>query len=246
MPVLELEERAQPLAHDGVVVDDEHADRLSQRRPPAGRVVPAPGVERISSVPPSRCARSSIEVRPSRRERMPGVAGLEADAVVLDLEHEPPSAGVQPDRDVRRRPRGGARSASASWAIRSTSPSRAGSAGSSSSISSVDLALLEAAEHLDVLAQRAAEPVALEIGRPQLEDERAQLVERLLRERLQLRDLLARRAPGRARAACSAASALSTSAEQLLADGVVQVEREPVPLGHDRELAALARTGARS
>ena len=27
-PVLELEERAQPLAHDRVVVDDEHADRI--------------------------------------------------------------------------------------------------------------------------------------------------------------------------------------------------------------------------
>ena len=74
-------------------------------------------------------------------------------------------------------------------------------AGSSSSSVELDLALLEPPQHLDVLAQRAAEPVALEVGRAQLEDQRAQLLERLLRERPQLRDLARAPPPGRARAA---------------------------------------------
>ena len=98
---------------------------------------------------------------------------------------------------------------------------------------------MQPAQHLDVLAQRADEAVALEVRRAQLEDQRAQLLQRLPRQRLQLGDLLARPRPGRARAAVAAASAVEHEAEQLLADGVVEVEREPVALGHDRELAAL-------
>ena len=58
--------------------------------------VPAPGAERISIVPPSSCARSSIEVRPRCRERSSARAGIEADAVVGDLH----LAGAEPDADV--------------------------------------------------------------------------------------------------------------------------------------------------
>ena len=90
-----------------------------------------------------------------------------------------------------------------------------------------------------MLAQRAAEPVALEVGRPQLEDQRAELVERL-----------AGRAPSASRAAPAAPSGSTPDerrrglggqdeAEELLAYGVVELEREPVSLREDRQLAAL-------
>ena len=47
-------------------------------------------------------------------------------------------------------------------------------------------------QHLDVLAERAAEAVAVEVGRPQLDDQRAKLVERLARELAEALDLLSR------------------------------------------------------
>ena len=106
------------------------------------------------------------------------------------------------------------------------------------STSSISL-LPEPAQQLDVLAQRPAEPVLLEVGRPQLEDERAELLERLLRQDLQLARPDRAPRPGRARAPSPAASALEHEAEQLLADGVVEVEREAVSLGDDRELPRL-------
>ena len=56
-------------------------------------------------------------------------------------------------------------------------------------------------EHLELLAQRALEAVALELGRAQTEDQRAQLVERLARERAQPLELGA----GRGRVASRAA-----------------------------------------
>ena len=129
--------------------------------------------------------------------------------------------------------------------MRSTSRSRAVVGPVGSDTVELDLLVAEPAQHLDVLAQRAGEAVALEVGRPQLEDERAQLVERLPRQRLQPADPLARRR----RVAVEQRRrrlGLEHEAEQLLADGVVELEREPVALGDDRELARLARTGARS
>ena len=96
---------------------------------------------------------------------------------------------------------------------------------------------MHAGEHLDLLAQRALEPVALELGRPQPEDQRAQLVERLARELAQPLDLGARGLGvavelGRRRLGGQ------HQAEQLLADDVVELEREPVALGDDRQLPA--------
>src|SRR3954470_10295929 len=70
--VLEGQEGAQALADDGVVVGDEHADH---RGTSSTTVVPAPGRESMLSVPPRAQARSSIEVRPRRRERRPGSSG---------------------------------------------------------------------------------------------------------------------------------------------------------------------------
>src|SRR3954452_3525436 len=87
----------------------------------------------------------------------------------------------------------------------------------------LDLTLLEPAQQLDVLGQRAAEAVALEVGRAQLEDERTQFVACLLRERLELRDLLARRGgiTFEQHLRCLGAE---HEAEELLTHGVVEVE----------------------
>ena len=51
--------------------------------------MPAPGVERISSVPPSALGALLHRGQPEPARADPGVVGLEAAAVVLDLEHEP-------------------------------------------------------------------------------------------------------------------------------------------------------------
>ena len=56
---------------------------------------------------------------------------------------------------------------------------RADQPSTSSSIATAWIAL----EHLELLAQGSLEPVTLELGRAQAEDQRAQLVERLARER---------------------------------------------------------------
>ena len=102
----------------------------------------------------------------------------------------------------------------------------------------LDLEPFEAAHQPDVLAQRPGEPVEREVERPELEHERAQLLERVLRQGLQPLDLVARRGriaveqrPGRLGA--------EDEAEQLLAHRVVELEREAVALGDDGELARL-------
>ena len=71
--VLEVEERAQALAHDRVVVGEQDADHARHLQPD-GRA----GAERRGrpcSVPPSSVARSSIDVSPSRWPRTSGPAG---------------------------------------------------------------------------------------------------------------------------------------------------------------------------
>ena len=105
-------------------------------------------------------------------------------------------------------------------------------------------ASLDTAQHLDVLPQGGREPVSLELGRAQLEDEVAQLLERLLRQLPQAVDLNAGRVfvdteqrVGRLRR--------QREREQLLADHVVQLEGEAVALVEDRELAASSRRDER-
>ena len=235
--VLELEERAQPLADDGMVVDHEHADRLSQGRPPGGRSCPRRANELIASRPPSFCARSSIDVSPSRRARNPGAVEVEADAVVSDLEHQDVSVAPQAHRDVVGV---GVPQCVLQRLLRDAKHlAVAGGVGGQVVVDlNRDLALLQAAAHFHVLAQRAREAVALEIGRPQLEHERAQLFQRLLCAGLEPGHLLARRR----RVALEQRRGglrVQHEAEQLLTDGVVQIEREPVALGDHRKLAAL-------
>ena len=106
---------------------------------------------------------------------------------------------------------------------------------------------MNAREHRDLLAQRARETVLVQVGRTQAEDQRAQLGERLARELAHPFELSAggiyvavEQRRGRVGA--------EVEAEQLLADDVVQLQREPVALGQDRQLPAAlvqARVGDR-
>ena len=169
--------------------------------------MPAPGREAISSRPPSRRARSSIEVSPRRRPRTPGRHGVEAGAVVGDLEHEGPVALREPHRDVL-----GVRVAQGVVERLLGDAQHVGVAvagGGPALQRERDLDAVQPAQHLDVLAQDAREPVAREVGRPQLADQPAQLLERLAGER-PTRATCARAAAGSRASSVSAASALST------------------------------------
>src|SRR3954454_12324043 len=96
---------------------------------------------------------------------------------------------------------------------------------------------LQTPQHLHVLAQRATKTVAFEVRWPELEDQRSQLVERLLSQQLELLHLLA---GGVLVAVEQLPSGLGGQhqAEQPLAHGVVQLERQPVALRQRGQLAA--------
>src|SRR5690606_14136837 len=74
-----LEQGADPLAHDRVIVHQQHAQRrVVHARGPRGTVawtsVPVPGTELTSRAPPSAASRSLIEASPRPRpRRAPGV-----------------------------------------------------------------------------------------------------------------------------------------------------------------------------
>jgi hypothetical protein len=89
----------------------------------------------------------------------------------------------------------------------------------------LDIHVVEATEDVDVLSERTAEAVAIEVGRAQLEDQRAQLVERLAGELLEARHLRPR-------------GVLVLVEEELLTDNVVELEREAVSLRERGQLAA--------
>ena len=69
---------------------------------------------------------------------------------------------------------------------------------------------MDSAQHLDLLAERPFEPVALELGGPQPEDQRPQLVERLARELAAAARAGARAAAGSRSSWVAAASAVRT------------------------------------
>ena len=120
--VLELEVGPQPLAHDGVIVGDQHPDHdagTSRRT-----VVPAPGADSIVSVPPSAAARSSIDVRPSRRPRAAPAAGSNPRPSSLTLNTSRPSPSAS-RTTTRALPACRSAFCSASCAIRSTCPAAA-------------------------------------------------------------------------------------------------------------------------
>ena len=97
--VLQVEERPQPLAHDRVVVGDQHPDH---RGTSSVTVVPSPGRETTASDPPSARARSSIDVSPSRRERTPGAAGSKPTPSSATVSVSRPSRGCEAQLDPLR------------------------------------------------------------------------------------------------------------------------------------------------
>ena len=173
------------------------------RRPPAAPSCPRPAPSGSRAVPPSRCAALLHRRQPEPPRAQLGRLGVEARRRRRRprARSRRPSPRSEPDDHALRL---AWRSAfwSASWAMRSTSRSRAGVGRRARRRARArSPPACSAAQHLDVLAQRAAQAVALEVGRAQLEDQRAQLVERLARQRLQLRRPARPPRPGRARAA---------------------------------------------
>src|SRR4051812_24362502 len=158
-----------------------------------------------------------------------GVGGVEADAVVGDLQHEGAVGGGEAHRDPL-----GARVAQGvlnrllgdpqDLAV----PAAVAGADAIAEIE-VDVDAVEPAQDLDVLAERAVEAVPLEVRRAQLEDQRAKLVEGLAGELLGTGDLLA---GGRLVPVEQGAGRLRGQhhGEQLLADDVVELEGDAVAL----------------
>src|SRR5204863_1210592 len=101
----------------------------------------------------------------------------------------------------------------------------------------VDVDPMKPPQDLDVLAKGAIEPIALEVGGAQLQDQRAKLVERLAGELAGAGDLLA---GPRLVSVEQGGGGLGgeDDAEELLTDDVVELERHPVSLRQHRELAA--------
>ena len=206
--------------------------------------MPARAPSRIVSRPPSRRARSSIDVRPRWRERSSGSAGSKPAPSSATSSTSPVA---QPDGDRATRPRGARRCAAPPG--RSAAPrDRASPIAQLVVDLELDRHAVQALLQLDVLAQRAAQPVALEVGRPQLEDERAQLVQRLAARAPAARSHLARAAARVAVEQRRRGLGGQHQPEQLLAHHVVQLERQAVALGEHRQLAAAlvqARVGDR-
>src|SRR5262249_45445312 len=89
---------------------------------------------------------------------------------------------------------------------------------------------------VEVLAERAAEPGWLEVRGPKLEDQCAEFLECLLRGRLQFPQVLpCRRRVTTDERRCGFGG--QHEAEELLADGVVELEREAISLREDRYLS---------
>ncbi len=99
---------------------------------------------------------------------------------------------------------------------------------------------MQARQHLRLLAQDPCKTVALELGRPQPQDQRTQLLERLARELAHPRNLRAGGIVVGGLAIEQGRGSLGgeDETEQLLAHDVVELECEAVALGDDRELAA--------
>ncbi len=125
---------------------------------------------------------------------------------------------------------------SASWTIRRTATVGAARADRPSASSSISTPWTRASISTS-LRSAPLQAVALELGRSQPEDQRAELVQRLARDELDPLELGPRAVGIRVELRRGGLGA-EHQAEQLLADDVVELEREPVALGDDRQLAA--------
>ena len=141
------------------------------------------GASRCSACRPSARARSSIDVRPRRRERRPGSSGSKPTPSSATATRRWPS--IASSRTSTWLASAWRRAfCSASWAMRRTSAAPARGSASPSRLER-DRVAVDALQHVDVLAQRGGQPLALGLRRAQLEDQRAQLLHRLARELLQ-------------------------------------------------------------
>ena len=226
-----------------LVVDDQDSDRFSHAGAARRTVVPAPGAERISSVAPIRRARSSIDVSPSLRDRAPARSG----------------------RSRRRRPRPRAASrpsaagpAAPSHAVGARVPQRvlerllrdakdlpvAGGVGGQLAVDD-ELDSWGSSRRSSSTCLRSAPPrpsCSRSGGRSSKTSERSSSSASCA-SCLQLPHPGSRggRVTFEQRPGCFG---VENEAEELLADGVVEVEREPVPLGDDRKLPRpLVETG---
>ena len=196
--VLERQEGAQALADDGVVVGEQDADRAQPRGASSahGRAPPGRGVGSSS--------RAAEPRRPllHRRQARGGASAAPGRRVEAARRRRRPRA-----RAAVAGARGGRRGASARRVAqrrcaappgrcagpRGRAPGRRPTARRRASTSIATSC--SGASTSTCLRSAPAQPVALEVGRAQLEDQRAQLVERLARERLQPRELRARPPP---------------------------------------------------
>ena len=213
--------------------DADHARHLQpHRRARAGR-------ESIQR--PAERARPLLHRRQAQPPRAQlGASGSKPAPSSVDLSTQPAVAAVEPHVDARRRPRGAARCRAPPG--RSGRPRRrtlAARGAARRRLAARSSAPVHAAQHLDVLAQRARQPLAprASAGRSSKISERSSSI---ASRASSLHALQLRRAPasGRARAACAAASAASTTPNSFWRDRVVQLAREPVALLDDRQLAA--------
>ena len=203
--------------------------------------MPEPGADRISRRPPSSRARSSIEVSPRWRERTSALWG--SNPTPSSRTSTVTTSGRWERRTVNVIGAGVAhgvvqRLVGDSQDRELALPVAVRTRGWGGSLDlEVDLDPVDAGEHLELLAQGAREAVALELGRAEAEDQRAQLVERLAG---QLACPLELRAGGVGVAIELRGGGLGGEhhAEQLLADHVVELQGQPVAFGDDRQLAA--------
>ena len=216
------------------------ADRRQPRaRPPAAPSCPRPAPERISSRPPSRSRALLHRGQPEAARAQLRVGGVEARAVVGDLEHEPAVAAAQPHARRAPRPRGAARCAAPPG--RSAAPR--GRAGRRRRHAVVELELDRHAVQPAAAPRRACAARRTSPSRSRSGGRSSRISERSSSSASRASVLQPRRparAPPRRRASSSvaAASAVSTSANSFWLDRVVQLEREPVALVEDRQLAA--------
>ena len=105
---LALEHGRDAFAHDGMVVDDEHANharcgawprRAAWRGTVTVMVVPRPGALRIAARPPTRRARSSMPTRPNPRAR---AAHAKTGAGIRDGQAQTAARPLEPQRRLAR------------------------------------------------------------------------------------------------------------------------------------------------
>ena len=199
--VAEGEQRPDPLAQDGVVVGEEHADLGHRLAPPweagprGGCASPAPAPSRSSTLPPRISTRSSIPMSPKWRrsacDTLSGSKPRPSSSISMRITPSSSDSWMSTDSAWAWR----AMLLMASWQTRKSAVSKAGR--------EAPVQLVELAAHRDAPAGQVAlgvppdgrlEPEVVEHRRAQVEDHPVDLLDGAHRERLGL--LEARGEPG--------------------------------------------------